>query len=214
MILKKTKALEKKVDTFLDIISQSGLTLLQGVKAYLQDDSAQSEHYHNKLSDLESKADEIRREVEAQLYEKTLIPESRGDVLGLLENLDRIINLAKEILTDFMIELPRIPGDFHADFIQLTDYGSRTIDEIATATRAFLHQPLQIKKTLHKVYYWEKESDKQAEMLKRKIFRHNSLKDLSHKIHLRNFALNLDRVADRAEDVADRLAVYSIKRSI
>jgi len=37
---------------------------------------------------------------------------------------------------------------------------------------------------------------------------------LSQKIHLRYFALHIDNVADRAENVADRLAIYTIKRSI
>jgi len=66
---------------------------------------------------------------------------------------------------------------------------------------------------LHKIYHWEKEADRIAENLKRSIFESEELK-LSEKIHLRYFTLHIDTLADRAEDVADRLAIYTIKRSI
>ena len=35
----------------------------------------------------ESSCDDIRRKIEASMYEKALIPESRGDILRLLENI-------------------------------------------------------------------------------------------------------------------------------
>ncbi len=35
---------------------------------------------------------------------------------------------------------------------------------------------------------------------------------LYRKAHLRNFVEHIDNVADRSEDVADRLAIYTIKR--
>ena len=38
--------------------------------------------------------------------------------------------------------------------------------------------------------------------------------DLAHKIHLRYFALNVEKVSNQAEAVADRLAIYAIKRNI
>jgi uncharacterized protein Yka (UPF0111/DUF47 family) len=38
--------------------------------------------------------------------------------------------------------------------------------------------------------------------------------DLSHKIHLRYFALHVGQLSDAAERVADRLAIYSIKRTL
>ena len=48
--------------------------------------------------------------------------------------------------------------------------------------------------------------------MKREIFA--SDEDLSRKIHLRYFALNIDLVSDTAEDVADRLNIYTIKRMV
>ena len=41
----------------------------------------------DRVKDMESKADKITKEVEHTLYEETLIPDARSDVLRLLEHL-------------------------------------------------------------------------------------------------------------------------------
>ena len=38
--------------------------------------------------------------------------------------------------------------------------------------------------------------------------------ELARKIHLRYFCLHVENISDRAEDVADRLSIYTIKRTI
>ncbi|MCJ7775597.1 MAG: DUF47 family protein, partial [Desulfobulbaceae bacterium] len=46
----------------------------------------------------ESKADDIREEIKALMYGKALIPESRGDIMGLLESIDEIPRILELIL--------------------------------------------------------------------------------------------------------------------
>jgi len=79
--------------------------------------------------------------------------------------------------------------------------------------RAFFKDIHAVNDHIHKVSFWEKESDKVSTRLQRAIFRRSDL-DLSHKMHLRFFAKQVDRIADEAEDVADRLNIYVIKRML
>ena len=65
----------------------------------------------------------------------------------------------------------------------------------------------------HKVYFYEKEVDMVSDRIKRQVFRRDDL-DLCHKMHLRYFALHIENLSDEAEKVADRLSIYTIKRSI
>jgi len=60
------------------------------------------------------------------------------------------------------------------------------------------------------VIFYEKEADKGSTKLKRQIFASDI--DLDHKWHLRHFVELIDTIADVSEDVADRLAIYAIKR--
>ena len=106
----RTKELELKIDQFLDRLSESALVFRGAVDAYLADGCSEefSEKHHN-VDRLESDADNLRRDIETQLYTQTLSPESRGDVLGLLENLDHIIILIESVHWSFDIERPDIP---------------------------------------------------------------------------------------------------------
>jgi hypothetical protein len=87
------------------------------------------------------------------------------------------------------------------------------VEEVVKSTRTFLNFPMMVEHSLNKVYFWESEADRLSEAVKRKVFRTTEL-ELSRKFHLRYFALHIESLADKAEDVADRLAIYTIKRSL
>jgi len=212
MLFKETKLLEKQMDNFLDIINESVLVFKEGVRRYLKNQVDDFESSLNKVEVLENRADDLRRDIENRLYTETLIPESRGDVLGLLENMDKLVNGSKHVLKEFSIEIPLIPLEYHEGFIELADIAGTGVEEVVQAARRFLSDPLSVKANLHKVYHYEEEADRIAEKIKRKVFRSDL--ELAQKNHIRHFIINMDSIADRAEDVADRLAIYTIKRSI
>jgi len=209
----RTKALENQIDQFLDNLSESGMLFRRAVQIYLAEGA--TEEFEEKLAHvnrLESTADGLRRSIETQLYAQTLIPESRGDVLGLLENLDAILNLCEGALWSFSIETPDIPEAYRGDFSNLIDQVVNAVESIVLASRAFFRNIQAVKDHMHKVMFYEKEADKVSTKLKRAIFASDL--PLANKAHLRNFVEHLDNVADRAEDVADRLAIYTIKRTV
>jgi len=212
MMFKEAKLLEKQMDSFLDIISESVLVFQEGVRRYFKKQSEDFESSLKKVEVLENRADDLRRDIENRLYTETLIPESRGDVLGLLENMDKLFNGAKHVLKEFSVETPYIPEEYHEEFLELANTAGRGTEEVVQAARRFLSDPMSVKANLHKVYHYEEEADRIAEKIKRKVFRSDL--ELAQKNHIRHFIINMDDQADKAEDVADRLAIYTIKRSI
>ncbi len=212
ILFKATKMLETQIDEFLDAVSQGALVFKQGIKDYLENQIVNFEENMTTIRDLENQADTLRRRIESHLYTHSLIPEHRGDVLGLLESLDNVIDTAKGTLNYFSVETPDIHMELIKDFVELTDKAALAAESIVLAARAFLRDVNAVKDHLHKVYFYEKEADKIADRLKRHIFK---LKiDLSNKMHLTNFVQHVDFLADRSEEVADRLSIYSIKRSV
>ena len=89
---------------------------------------------------------------------------------------------------------------------------TQAVDCLVLASRAFFRDIDAVGHHNHKVMFFEKEADKVSTRLKRAIF--DSDLGLDRKIHLRHFVEHIDNVADRAEDVADRLAIYAIKRTM
>ena len=212
-LFRRTKDLEIQIDQFLDALSESALVFKSAVDEYLTDgctDVFIEKHQH--VDRLESAADDLRRSIEVQLYAQTLIPESRGDVLGLLENLDNIINLIEGVLWSFDIEKPQIPEPCRDGFHKLVNASCAAVDAVVMASRAFFRNIEAVGDHNHKVLFHETEADKISTRLKRKIF--DSEIGLGHRMHLRDFVENIDDIADWSEDVADRLTIYVIKRTV
>lgn len=212
ILFKDTIMIITQVDDFLDSISQGIEIFKLGVKDYLESEMDKFEERRIAIGELENKADDLRRNIESQLYGHSLIPEQRGDVLGLLEHMDNIIDTAKETITQFSIETPEIPAEFNKDFLELSEISAQTCESLVLAARAFFRDVKVAKDHLHKVHFYEKEGDKTADRLKRRIFKLDI--DLSRKFHLRYFAHQVDKLSDLAEEVADRLAIIVIKRTM
>ncbi len=212
-ILKRRFEIGKQIDDFLDRVSESGLLFKQGVSLYLK---GNYESFDGKIKDiyeLEHQGDALRRGIKEQLYIKTLIPESRGDVLELVENMDALLDRFKGALWRFDIERPVFFPQIHDDFGELVDCVVEAIEAIVLSSRAFFKSTASVYDHLHKVSHWESQSDQVSTRLQKAIFREKDL-HLSHKMQLRDFVRHVDKIADRAEDVADKLTIYVIKRSI
>ncbi len=212
-ILKKELGVEKQIDDFLDQVSRSGLIFSQGAEAYLQGESTDFARKLTEIIEVEHAGDDLRRSIQQYLYTKTLIPESRGDVLQLIEDMDSLLDRFKGALWRMEIENLDIEEDFHKDFKMLIKTVVETVEAIVRAARAFFKNIASVADHLDKVYYWESESDKISTRLQMAIFRKEELR-LSHRMLQRELARHLDKIADRAEDVADRLNIYVIKRSL
>lgn len=210
-IFRRTRELEGEIDEFMDNLAQSSLAFRRAVQIFLAE--GRSNEFDEKLSqvnELESRSDDLRRAIERKLYIQTLIPESRGDVLGLLENLDSVLNCFEGTLWGFSIENPDIPAHYHDDYMALAEQVTSAVEALVLASRAFFRNAEMVGDHMHKVIFYEKEADKVSTKLKRQIF--DSDIDLARKWHLRHFVELIDNIADRSEDVADRLAIYAIKR--
>ena len=210
----KTKQLEAELESFLNLVSDASLIFLEGVKAYINKKEDRFEQYYKDITKLETKADNLRRDIKLKLYTYMLIPESRGDVLGLLETLDDVIDTTEKVLEQFSIETPVIPEILNEDFIELAELSSKTMEQLVKGTRAFFTEIKMVNDYVNKVHFYEHEADKVEENLKRKAFRIDEIKTFSKKVHLRYFAEKIAMVSDIAESVAERLAVYAIKRRI
>jgi len=212
-ILRKKLFIGKQIDDFLDKVSESGLLFKQGMDAYLKANKESFKRKIEEVTDTEHQGDTLRRSVEEQLYVKTLIPESRGDVLELLESMDSLLDRFKGVLWQFEIEQPEFSTEFNEDFRELVLCVVETVEAIVRSTRAFFVNVFSVSDHIHKVSYWETQSDKISTRLQRNIFTCNELR-LSQKLQLRDLVRHVDKIADRAEDVADKLSIYVIKRSL
>lgn len=212
-ILRKRLDIGRQFDVFLDKVSEAGLLFKAGVDAYLSDNIESFEKKKEDIIEAEHDGDALRRDLEETLYVQTLIPESRGDVLELLENMDGLLDRFKGALWKFDIERPQLIEELDDDFRELTSIVVEAVEAMVRSSRAFFKDISSVADHIHKVPYWETQSDKIASKLQHTIFRKENL-SLSEKLQLRDFVKHIDKIADRAEDVSDKLRIYVIKRSL
>ena len=209
----QTKQLEREIDQFVDILSEVGLVFKSIVSLYLNNgNSDKFDGMVEQVRGMESKADKITKEVERALYEETLIPDARSDVLRLLEHMDELIGMYQGNCYHFSIQKPDFPKEFHEDLINLSETVVNCVESLCLTVRSFFRDTKSVRDNAHKVTFYEKESDIQFSSLARKIF--DSKLPLDQKMHLRYFVEKIDRICDHAEDIADEIQIYTIKRSV
>ncbi len=210
MFLKKTKKLETQIDEYLDLVIKGGLVFKLGIKCYLEDQMNEFESHLKELRKIEDTADDLRRNIEIKLYTRTLIPESRGDVLGLLESMDKALNITTETLLEFSVEIPNLMPELKQDFLDISDSSIACLENTVSGIRSYFKNVDAVRDYVTKVQFYKKETNKIAERIKRTVFRTD--KELSYKIHTRYFTFHIERIAEQSEDVCDRLSIAIIKR--
>ena len=211
-IFKATKDLVRKIDAFLDLVGESVLHFEEGLKLYLSGSEVEFNERLVIIKNSESRADELRQNIEAQLYVQTLIPESRGDVLDLLEQMDEIIDFSKSIMLDFCVEKPEIPGELHDRLRKLAEIAVDSTQALIQSARSFFYDANTVKDHLHKVKFFENESDYVSEKAKRELFELNI--SLERKLHIKHFIVSIDSISDVAEDISNRLSIAAMKRIV
>jgi uncharacterized protein len=202
------------MDRYFSLIDQGALLLEEAIKKYLEDSMEMFEQKTSEIDKIEHEADTLRRQIKHRLYAEMLIPDSRGDVLGLLETLDNVLDVTKHVTTNFSIEQHEILPFLKEDFRELSATSVKAVLELTLAVRAFFRELYRVTEHLDKVHFWEHEADEIEERIKRKAFASDEITVFSKRVHMRYFAERISMVADESEAVAERLAVYAIKRNM
>jgi predicted phosphate transport protein (TIGR00153 family) len=210
---KRTRAIEAHIDEFIGKLSEAGMVFEQAIAHYAEhgaDDVL--EERLAQIAEMEKRGDELRRDLERALFTEMLIPDARGDVLSLLDDLDDLLDGLKVGLQTLVIERPQFPKTLREDLHALATAVVRSIEETAVASRAYFRDPGAVPDHIHKIAFYEGEADDIALRMAKAIF--GSKIALERKRHLRDCVSRIDRLADDAEDVGDRLGIYAVKRSL
>ena len=196
MLKNHEKELMQSINLFLDNILKINNLFKTLLQKYFENQFNDVQKVTDQISDLESECDALRRDVERKIYSETLIPEIRGDVLGMLENLDKIPGQIQGNAHSFNTEKPKVNSELNENFLKLCDHASECISLLIEGSRSF--------------FVVESKADKISTELKKTIFL-NPDHGLATKVHLKYFVEIMDEVANLSEDVADRLIISSSK---
>lgn len=210
-ILKTANAVIRQIDSFVDEVENGMLLFRESVNNYADGKIPEFEKRLQLVEDKESAADTLQRSIENDFLVHSLLPQLASDVLHLLDKTDDILDKAKYVLQQFSVELPQIPDSIKADFKSLNSVSNEASSEAIAAVRVFFTQPESAKEHINKIYFYERESDRAANDLRRVIFQSTPDIDLAQKEQLRYFTRHVEQISDAAEDVGDILSLLILK---
>jgi predicted phosphate transport protein (TIGR00153 family) len=210
---RRTQVLKSQIDEMLDVVSQGALTYKHGILHYIRhgwDDAA--EQKFQQLSAFEDRGDTLRGAIGQALYTEMLLPDTSGDVLGLLGFLDRLLDEMKHGFMVVRIERPKIPAEFNEIWIECVGLAVDTVEQVVVAARSYFRDPRTTRDHIHKIHFLETETEEIALRIMEQLFQ--SELSLDRKLLLRGQVWLIDRIADLADDAGDALAIYAVKRSV
>lgn len=210
-IFKNSRSVALSIDEFFDKIDLGILNFKKGANNYINSNSSEFDQNLKTINILEKDADSIKRKIENEFYLHSLMPNYSSDILNLLESVDDIMDMSKDVLNQFDVETPHIPELIKKDFTELVSLSSKSAENVIPAARIFFTSPDEVKDKIQKVLFYNRETDTLSNNIKRKIFQEFDSLQLSEKIHLRYFALHIEQVADAAKIVAHQLSSLVIK---
>ena len=208
-----TKVLQAEIDEFLDVVSQAALAYRHGIERYTRHGwDATAQKKHEQLDAFESRGDTLRIRIGTALYREMLLPDTSGDVLGLLGSLDRLLDDMEHSMVMLRIERPEIPAEFHEGFVECAARAADAVEQVVVAARCYFRDPDAARDHIHKIHFYEKETEHTALGTIELLFKSDL--SLDRKLQLRGHVWLIDRVADLADDAGDALAIYAVKRSV
>jgi predicted phosphate transport protein (TIGR00153 family) len=210
---RRTRLLKSQIDEMLDVVSEAALAFKHGFGHFIRQgwDDAVEEKYQQ-VSNLEDRGDTLRNNIGQALYTEMLLPDTSGDVLGLLGSLDGLLDEMEHGFVVVRIERPEIPGEFHDAWLECTGLATDTVEQVVVAARAYFRDPGTTRDHVHKIHFYEDETHRTAFRIMEQLFQSDMPLDL--KMQLRGHIWLTDRLADMADRAGDALAIYAVKRSV
>lgn len=160
----------------------------------------------------ESKADDIREEIKAVMYGKALIPESRGDIMGLLESIDEIPRILELIL--HMIETQKlvIPDFIVSDIQELIKISLDSCALLFKEISVLFKKIEGLRALVSTIDHNESHCDHIERRIITKVF--DSDIDPFQKLQLKEMIIHMGEISDQADRVSKRINIISMKRRV
>ena len=215
MIFKKEKDVIDLIFRHLDTANECLKTAMETVDTYLKGDIPKAKSLALKVDGIETEDDFIRYTIRDKLYSGAYLPMIRGDILNLVERVDKVSDAAEACCDFFLDQRPEIPGGLKPQFLRVAQESFGIIVPLREAIMNYLGEGGSVEVIREKskqVGIKESDVDKLEWDLTRQIF--TSPLDWGHKVHLRLCLDTIVEISDRAEDAADQLELAVIKSRV
>ena len=210
---KKQTDIKNMIDNYLNTVDSCIQKFHESMMRFLvtgctQEFNREVEEVHK----FESAADDLRRKIQMTLYGKALLPDSRGDLLVLLELYDQIPGAAEEALFLTKVLCLDIHEDMLEDVQKLVKVNVEAYHRVRESMNTLFENPNETLYQTRGVDAKESESDRLERDLIERTFKSDM--DTGEKMLFKELVQLIGKISDRAENTADCIGITAIKRQI
>ena len=213
-LFKKEQRIQKLIFEYMDTVKLCQDSFLKALQACLLNGylCENFDFFIKQTHKFESKADDINDEINNLMYGKALIPDSRGDILGLLGAMDAIPDLFERIL--YMIQTQRltVPEFLIEDIRDLVRISLECCDLLARQATALFKKTEGIRALLNTIDANESHCDHIERRIITKIFESDI--DPLQKLQIKDLIIEIGDISDEADKVSKRINIISMKRLV
>lgn len=213
-VFKKERQVELLLYEYLDTFKLSQESFSKAINScILSDTSCESfDFYIKQTHKYENKTTDISDEINNIMYGKTLIPDSRGDIMELLTEIDTIPRLFKDIL--YMVQAQRlaVPTFIANEMKDLVNISMECCELLLKQSIALFTNTAGIRALLGSIDTNESHCDNIERRITAMIF--DSDVDPFKKLQLKELIEKIGNISDEAEQVSKLINILSLKRRV
>ncbi len=212
-LFNKNKILLEKYTNYLNLCTDTIEIFREAVEHSMA--NGLDEHYgvlSRKVHEKESDADGMRRIIECEMYEQSLLPESREDLLDIIERIDAIPNGADHLANLLKIQRTEIMPSLKKDISELLSISVESFKYTREAALDCFMKMQRIKELQTLIKNTESIGDTLEHEMIRRIFEAEI--GMGEKIIQKDIVCQIGDICNMCEHVMDRIVIYSIKRKL
>jgi predicted phosphate transport protein (TIGR00153 family) len=160
----------------------------------------------------ESRADDLRDETNELMYSRALIPESREDIMALLERVDEIPRSFEQILNMIRTQKLSFPEFLILDIQELIRVSMESCDMMAKQIDVLLKKKEGVRALMSTIDQNESHCDHIERRFITKLF--DSDLEPFLKLQLKEMVIVMGEISDQADRVSKRVNIMTMKRRI
>ena len=210
---KKQRQIESLIYSYLDNLRMTQKFFAEALNTCVKDGvCGDFDFLTARTHKFESKADDIREEIKELMYGKALIPESRGDVMSLLEAIDEVPRIFEQILYIIQTQKLVIPELIVSDLNELLLSSLEGCDLMIKQAEALFKKNASVRDLVLEIDHIESQCDHIKRRIITKIFDSNI--EPFEKLQLKEVVFAVGSISDKADHVARLVNIINMKRLV
>jgi len=202
------------VEKYLEALQKTQEYFSLAMEVCLADDRARSDFgfLTDETHRFESQADDVREEIKTLMYSKVLLPESREDIMRLLDGMDKIPRDMEIILNMIKTQKISIPDFLAQEIRDLIKASLEAVDLMRVQVQDLFRRKGRIKELVAVIDRKESQCDRIERSLVNAIF--DSGLDGFLKLQLKELVIFLGDISDHVDVMSKQINIINLKRHV